>query len=197
MESISLSYFVDYMLTSGTSRITSGKFIRQGPDERYSDFYRPVREAIVDMHAKGLDTRALNDFLATVEEPREKRIFPKIAIGYGKFLRQYRRLTWFEPPLREYPLGPVSVRVNPELGLLIDGRPHALKMYFRGEPLYAQRAVLINELLHDSLASTWPGTVFGVLDVRRAKLFTYQPRPEVNRLLRAEAASLGALLTPP
>src|SRR6185436_11332517 len=102
MESISLSYFVDYMLTSGTSRITSGKFIRQGPDERYSDFYRPVREAIVDMHEKGLDTRALNDFLATVDEPREKRIFPKIVIGYGKFLRQHRRLTWFEPPLREY-----------------------------------------------------------------------------------------------
>ena len=89
------------------------------------------------------------------------------------------------------------MRVNPELGLLIEGRPHALKLYFRGEPLSAQRAVLLNEVLHDALSSTWPGTIFGVLDVRRAKFFAYQPRPEVNRLLRAEAASLSTLLAPP
>lgn len=196
MESISLSYFVDFMMTSGTGRLTSVRHISDGPDERYSDFYRPVREAIVDMHRKGLDTRVLADFLSSLLDAREKRIFPKVVVGYGKFLRQQRKLTWFEPPFREHALGSVSVRVNPELGLLIDGRPHAIKLYFRGEPLSPQRALLVNEVVGNALASTWPGTVFGVLDVRRAKLFSHEPKAAVGRLIRAEAASLASLLTP-
>lgn len=192
MESISLSYFVDFVLTSGTGKLTSVKQLKQGKDERFSDFYRPVREAIVDMHEKGLDTAVLDDLLSSLVDPREKRIFPKVANGYRKFLRQ-GKVTWFEPPMRDYPLGPISVRVNPEVGLLIDGRPHAIKLYFRGDPLSPQRVMVVNQLLANALGSTWPGTVFSVLDVRRAKLYPYRPRSEVVHLLRAEAASLSSL----
>jgi len=192
MESISLSYFVDFVLTSGTGRLTSVKQLKEGRDERFSDFYRPVREAVVDMHQKGLDTAALDDLLTSLVDPREKRIFPKIVGGYKKFLRQ-GRMTWFEPPSRDYSLGPLSVRVNPELGLLIDGRPHAIKLYFRGDPLSPQRTLFVNQLLANAMATTWPGTVFAVLDVRRAKLYPYRPKSEVGLLLSAEAASLSQL----
>lgn len=192
MESISLSYFVDFVLTSGTSRLTSVKQLKQGKDERFSDFYRPVREAIVDMHEKGLDTGVLDDLLYSLVDPREKRIFPRVTAGYKRFLRQ-GRMTWFEPPMRDYPLGPLSVRVNPEVGLLIDGRPHAIKLYFRGDPLSPQRVMVVNQLLSNALSATWPGTVFGILDVRRAKLYPYRPKTEVVHLLRAEAASLSSL----
>lgn len=192
MESISLSYFVDFVLTSGTGRLTSVKQLKQGKDERFSDFYRPVREAIVDMHEKGLSAAVLDDLLMSLVDPREKRIFPKVVSGYKKFLRQ-GRVTWFEPPMRDYPLGPLSVRVNPEIGLLVDGRPHAIKLYFRGDPLSAQRVMVVNQLLANSLSATWPGTVFSVLDVRRAKLYPHRPKSEVGLLLRAEAASLSSL----
>lgn len=192
MESISLSYFVDFVLTSGTGRLTSVKQLKEGRDERFSDFYRPAREAIVDMHQKGLDTAALDDLLTSLVDPREKRIFPKVVSGYKKFLRQ-GRMTWFEPPMRDYPLGPLSVRVNPELGLLIDGRPHAIKLYFRGDPLSPQRTLFVNQLLANAMATTWPGTVFAVLDVRRAKLYPYRPKSEVGLLLSAEATSLSQL----
>lgn len=194
MESISLTYFVDFMLTSGSRRIASAHLIKQGPDERYSDFYKPVREAIVDMHRKGLDTRVLADLLESLQDPREKRIFPKVVIGYNKFLRRHRKVTWFEPPRGDHHLGELSVRVNPELGLLLDGQPHAIKLYFRGEALSSQRAVLINEIQSRALADTWPGMVFAVLDVRRSKLFPREPRPGVSRLIHAEAASLASLL---
>jgi len=192
MESISLSYFVDFVLTSGTGKLTSVKQLKQGRDERFSDFYRPVREAIVDMHAKGLDTVVLDDLLASLVDPRERRIFPKVVNGYKKFLRQ-GKVTWFEPPMRDYPLGPISVRVNPEIGLLINGRPHAIKLYFRGDPLSPQRILVVNQLLANALSTTWPGTVFSVLDVRRARLYPYRPKSEVGLLLKAEAASLSSL----
>jgi hypothetical protein len=192
MESISLSYFVDFVLTSGTGKLTSVKQLKQGRDERFSDFYRPVREAIVDMHEKGLDTVVLDDLLRSLVDPRERRIFPKVVAGYRKFLRQ-GKMTWFEPPMRDYPLGALSVRVNPEIGLLIDGRPHAIKLYFRGDPLSPQRIMVVNQLLANALSATWPGTVFSVLDVRRAKLYPYRPKSEVGLLLKAEAASLSSL----
>lgn len=195
MESISLTYFVDFMMASGTGRITSARTIQKGPDERYSDFYRPVREAIVDMHRKGLDTRVLADLLASLTDPREQRIFPKVVVGYGKFLRKQSRVTWFEPPQTELSFGSMSVRVNPELGLLLGGEPHAIKLYFRGEPLSPLRASFANEIMADALAETWPKMVFSVLDVRRARLFPFERRAGVSRLVRAEAASLASLLS--
>ncbi len=190
--SVSLNYFVDFVLTSGTGKLTSVKQLKQGKDERFSDFYRPVREAIVDMHEKGLDTSALDDLLTSLVDPRETRIFPKVVAGYRSFLRQGKTV-WFEPPMRDYPLGPISVRVNPEVGMLIDGRPYAIKLHFGGDPVSPQHVIVANHLLASALGSAWPGTVFSVLDVRRAKLYPYRPKSEVVHLLRAEAASLASL----
>lgn len=191
-QSVSISYFVDFVLTSGTGKLTSVKQLKQGKDERFSDFYRPVREAIVDMHEKGLGDAYLDALIVWLVDPREKRIFPKVVDGYKKFLRQ-GKVTWFEPPMRDYPLGPISVRVNPEVGLLIDGRPHVLKLYFRGDPVSPQRVMVVNQLLASAFGSIWPGTVFSVLDVRRAKLYPCRPKSEVSYLLQAEAVSLSSL----
>jgi hypothetical protein len=190
-----MAQFVDYVLTSGTNKVTAVKQIKAGHDERFSDFYRPVREAIVDMHQKGEGPEALDEFVTGLRnDPREARIFPKVVRGYGKFLRSAAKMTWFEPPMRDYPLGPIGVRVNPEIGLLINGQPHAIKLYFRSDPISQQRIIVTNQLLANALSTTWPGTVFAVLDVRRGRLFPYYGGgAQVGLLLKAEAASLASL----
>jgi hypothetical protein len=193
MTSVPMSEFVDFVLTSGTGKLTAVRYVKQHLYDRGADFYKPLRESIVDAHEKGLDVpAALADYLTTVVDPRERRIFPKVVKGYGKFLRG-QKMTWFEPPMRDYPVGPLSVRVNPEVGLLIGGKPHAIKLYFRGDPLAPQRAMVVNELLHGAFSATWPGTVCAVLDVRRARLYPYRPKSEMGALLRAEAASFASL----
>lgn len=190
---IKLTTFVDYALTAGTGRITSVKQIKAPHAAPVEDFYKPAREAIIDMHERGEGGDALDDLLQTRTDRREQQLFPKVVNGYKKFLRQ-GKMTWFEPPMRDYRVGPISVRVAPEVGLLIDGRPHAIKLYFRGEPISPQRILLTNTLLGDALHATWPGTVFATLDVRRARLYTHHPKTEVGLLLKAEAASLSSLL---
>lgn len=192
MTSVPFSNFIDFVLASGVNKITQVRHLKQGRDDLSSDFYRPLLEAIVDMHVKGLDTSVLDALAETAIDPRERRIFPKLVNGYKKFLQQ-GKMTWFEPPIRDYPLGPLGVRVDPEIGLLIDGRPHAIKLYFRGDPLSPQRIVVVNQLLANALSPTWPVTVFSVLDVRRARLYPYRPKSEVGLLLKAEAASLSTL----
>jgi hypothetical protein len=188
-----MAQFIDYVLTSGTGKLTAVKQIKAGHDERFSDFYRPVREAIAEMHRADLDTVVLDDLLASLVDPRERRIFPKVVTGYKKFLRSAAKVAWFEPPMRDYPLGPLAVRVAPEIGLLINGQPHAIKLYFRGDPLDPQRIVVTNQLLVDALQVTWPVVVFAVLDVRRARLFRAKPKPEVGALLNAESLSFASL----
>ena len=190
MVSVSTQELVDFVLTSGTGRITQVKQMKVGV--HVTDFYRPVREAIADMHRSGLAESVLDDMLSSLMDPRERRIFPKVVNGYKKFLRS-GKATWFEPPMRDYSLGPVSVSVVPEIGLLIDGRPHVIKLYFRGDPLSPQRILVTNQLLTNALSTTWPGTVFATLDVRRARLYPYRPKSEVGLLLKAEAQCLASL----
>ena len=194
MQPITMSQFVDYVLTSGTSKLTAAKrIVSQGADEQASDFYRPIREAIGDMHRAGLDTVVLDDLLASLVDKREQLLFFKVASGYKKFLQQ-GKMIWFEPPMRNYSLGSIDIRIAPELGLLIDGRPYVVKLYFRGEPIDPQRVVITNQLLTNALSTTWPGTVFSVLDVRRARLHGYRPKSEVGLLLKAEAMHLAHIL---
>jgi hypothetical protein len=187
---VSMSDFLNHCLIAGPGRVRDARRIKTFGGG--ADFYRPVRETIVDMHEKGLWSEPLDQMVASLVDPREKRIFPRVVRGYKKFLCS-ARMTWFEPPMRDWPLGPLTVRVNPEVGLLIDGRPHAIKLYFGSDEIAPWCARLTTQILCSALASTWPGTVFAVLDVRRAKLFTARPRADHEALLRAEAACLGHL----
>jgi hypothetical protein len=193
MDRISLTYFVDFVLKAGTPKLTGVREFKERKDELYTDFYRQVREAIVDMHRTGKSPDVLDAFLAAQHDERRRRIYPPIVDGYRKFLSS-ARMTWFEPPTKDYSLGDLDVNVNPELGLSIDGAPHAIKMYFRGEPLSTKRVSVIQSLLVNGLSATAPGTAFGVLDVRNAKLHTFKvPNPRVNLLLRGEAASFATI----
>lgn len=182
------------MPSSGIAKVNAAKRIKQGKDERFSDFYRPVRETIVGMHTSGLGTVVLDDLVASLVDPRERRLFPKVVDGYKRFLGSAAKMVWFEPPMRNYPLGPVAVRVSPEVGLLIDGRPYAIKLYFRGDPIAPERVGIVNQLLANALSTTWPGTTFAVLDVRRARLYPYLPKTDLGLLLKAEALHLAYIL---
>ncbi len=193
MRLITMSQFVDYVLTSGTSRLTAVERILQGVDDKSPDFYAPVRKTIVDMHTKGDDDAVLDSLLASLVDSRERIIFPKVVNGYKKFLRQ-GEMTWFEPPMRDYPLGSLTLRAAPELGLTIAGRPHVIKLYFRGEPIDPQRIVIVNQVLASAFCAAWPGVVFSTLDVRRARLYPYKPNSKVWTLLRAESLSISHLL---
>lgn len=187
---VSMTDFLDHCLTAGPGRVLAARRLKSGAP--VADFYKPVREAIVEVHDNGNEPAILDDFLSLRTDPRERRIFPKVLRGYQRFLRS-GRMTWFEPPMRDWPLGPVIVRASPEVGLLIDGRPHAIKLYFGSEEISPQRAQLTTQILCSALAPTWPGTVFAVLDVRRAKLFTPRPKDDHVTLFRAEAIGFAHL----
>jgi hypothetical protein len=91
-----------------------------------------------------------------------------------------RKKTWSSGDLR--------VAVNPELCGEIGGDIHAIKLYFRAEPLSKARSDVALALLQQAFGKK---TSVGMLDVRRSKLFV--PTREIanlDALLHGEAAAL-------
>lgn len=195
MNKISLTYFVDFVLKAGTPKLAGVREFKERKDELNYDFYRQVRDAIVDMHRSGKPVAVLDEFLEAQHDERRRRIYPSIVAGYHKFLAS-AKVTWFEPPTGSFQLGDLAININPDLGLVIDGKPHLIKIYFRGEPLSIKRTSVVLNLLAGGLGDAAPGNTLALLDVRNAKLHTFKaPNPRLGVLLRGEAASFSTIYT--
>jgi len=193
MEKVSLTYFVDFVLKVGTPKLSGVKEFKEHRYDHLTDFYRPLREAIVDMHEKGKPDRALDELLGTLTDERKRRIFPELVGAYRKFLRP--GMKWFTPPHATLPVGDLEININPELGFEIDGTQYLIKTYFRGEPLAQKRVTTVLGLITAALGPGRPGTVFAMLDVKNGRLRTLKsaPNPRLGLLIRGEAASFSTI----
>jgi hypothetical protein len=195
MNKISLTYFVDFVLKAGTPKLAGVREFKERKDELSFDFYRQVRDAMVDMHRSNQPDAVLDDFLVAQHDERRRRIYPSIVAGYRRFLSS-AKMAWFDPPIGSFQLGDVAVNINPDLGLVIDGKPHLIKIYFRGEPLSSKRTSVVLNLLAGGLGDSCPGKTLALLDVRNAKLHTFKAlNPRIGVLLRGEAASFSTIYT--
>lgn len=194
MERVSLTYFVDFVLKVGTPKLTGVKEFKEHRYDHLTDFYKPLRESIIDMHEKNRPDRSLDDFLQTLTDERKRRIFPGLIEGYRKFLH-HSPMKWFTPPLTTMPIGDIEININPELGFEINGKPTLIKTYFRGEPLAQKRVNIVLGLISAALGPTRPGTQFAMLDVKNARLYPMKtlPNPRLGLLLRGEAASFSTI----
>ena len=75
MERVSLSYFVDFVLKVGTPKLAGVKEFKEHRYDHLTDFYKPLREAIVEMHEKGRPDRSLDEFLGTLSESASGAFF--------------------------------------------------------------------------------------------------------------------------
>jgi hypothetical protein len=104
-------------------------------------------------------------------------------------------MKWFSPPHTTLPVGDLEININPELGFEIDGTPHLIKTYFRGEALAQKRVAVVLGLINTALGAGRPGTVLAMLDVKNARLHTLKsaPNPRLGLLIRGEAASFSTI----
>ncbi len=193
MDRISLTYFVDFILATGTPKLRGVRDYKERKEDTVSDFYRPLREAIIAMHRAGLSASTLNDVCRNETDETRKKHYAKVVEGYRTFIASGPK-NFFEPPRTGLSLGPLEVDVNPELGLVIDGKKYLVKLYFRNEPLAPKRTALVLALLTRGICESHPDLLPAILDVRSAKLHTSaMTSPRIDLLLRGEAASFAAI----
>lgn len=195
MPDISLTDLVDIAAASGTPKMTKVRQIKRRPP--YSpamDFYRPFRERLIEIHRTGLSRRELVSVLSSSLDQKKQANYQGLIEGYRRWWGR-KILDWFDPPSADWSAYGVSVRVNPELGLTINGTPHLIKLYMKSEPLSTNRVAIITHLMGMTLHGICvPNTTMSVLDVRRNNLLTPNvPIPGLTAALEAELAYINAL----
>jgi len=194
-QAVSLTTFVDFVSKSGTPKITVVRHFKHGAAYRPAfDFYKPLRDAIVEVHARGKPKKLLDDLVEGLVDPRKVEAFAAVVRGHKRFMRRHPA-RWFDPPRGQWVEGGLVVHVNPELGLELKQVRHVVKLYFKAERLPKRNVATIVRLMERALGAPGARTVFGVLDVRRGALHVPRgPVPGIDALLSSEAASSAAIL---
>jgi hypothetical protein len=194
MDRVSLTYFVDFVMKSGTPKLSVARdFKERDKYEPFTDFYKNMRGALVEAHKDATPKKALDRFLASVQDEKRRKVYPAIVKGHKRFLGR-KSVRWFQPPTTAWRIGSLDLSVNPEVGLIIDDVPHIIKLYFKEGRLVANRVASIVHLMTVALTPIVPGSVCGLLDVRRSKLHVLRaPKPGLNALLEGEAAAFFAM----
>lgn len=192
---ISLTDFLDFVTRSGAAKQTKVKQLKERDDYHPAfDYYRVMRDAIVDMHQSGSPKSALDAVCASITDVAKKLHYEAIAAGYKKWWGR-KVLSSFVPPFCHWHTGDVDIRLNPELGLIFGGQRHIVKLYFKEEPLTKAKADEILSLLeHELRPHALPDDAFCLLDVRKSRLYI-NPVGDVHLmpLLMGEVGSLEVI----
>jgi len=189
---ISLTDFVDFTIVNGSSRVAKVRQLKQrGNYDPATDFWRPLRKGLIELHRGGrMNGDELDAWLAVQTNPKRVKRYAEAIAGYKKFIAK-QTVPWFNPPAAEWREGDLVVRINPELGLVVDGRPTVIKLYFKNEAPTRARVEAVHAVLDVVLGSrTKAGTRFAILDSSNGRLMLPDSRwtkGDMKALLTAEA----------
>lgn len=195
---ISLTDFVDFTIVNGSTRVAAVRALKKRGDyDPASDFWRPLRKGMVELHQAGrMTVGELDAWLAI--QTNEKRLprFRDAVEGYKRFLAK-RVSAWFDPPSSLWREGDLAVRVNPELGLDIDGKKTVIKLYFKNEEPTRARVQAVLAIMDIELGrKAGADAQFAVLDVNQGRLMLPDGRwskNDMKALLKAEAGAFVQL----
>jgi hypothetical protein len=195
MNKISLTDFVDIASKSGTPKATKVAQVKARPDyDPRFDFYKQIREQITELHKCGQDSATLRIFLQTLTDRKKIANYPELVDGYLKWLGR-KVVEWSEPPRRLYRSSGIEVIVNPELCVSFGKETHVIKLYLKDDPLDRFKVEVILSLMEDALRPYCAkNATMSVLDVRRAKLFSWRASSRSRMaLVDAELAYVASL----
>lgn len=192
MPEISLTDFVDFVIKSGTPKLTKVREIKnRGDYEPAFDFWKQLRDGMQSFHKSGSTKKnELDDAVGMVTDPKKIKRYAPALNGYKRFLGR-KKIAWFDPPAEEWSHDDLIVRLNPELGLKIEGNSYVIKLYFKDESPTKHRLDVVLAMLSVVLEpKAQAGTTMAVLDVSKGRLITPKRTvPDVMVLVQGEAAS--------
>lgn len=190
MPEISLTQFVDFVVKAGTAQLSEVRRIKRQHARGYHparDYWCKMRDGIVDMHKDGHDKAKLDALVRSIHDANKKNTYPPVAQAYKKFMGR-KSFDWFEPVRGDWKHEDLIVRVNPELGLSINGEPHLVKLYFKEQKLTADRIAAISYMMLDVLQPKARQAKVALLDVRNGKLYPFETAdPALVHLLEGQA----------
>jgi hypothetical protein len=188
MPSVSLTIFMDFLLSTGSRRLKRVRDWVNNPDyERAFDYWAPLRDWVVDAERGRLSGADLKSRVRTANARKQTRYAESLK-GYLKFAKK--------------PIGPciaaprgiwtyddLSIKVNPELAYQVRGEKICVKLYFKSERVSNDKAAVIGSVMR----STLPGFQPRILDVKSGRLIAPSIIDDLDLLLKAEARSFAEI----
>jgi hypothetical protein len=190
MPKVSLTEFSDFLLkTSGPKLTQVAKIKNKDEYTPAKDYWKRLRDGIVAHHTKGeQDKSKLNAYAEGVDAAKEANYSLAIK-GYKKFLGK-KNVVWVGQQHEDWTYKNLTVTINPELGIEIDGKHHLIKLYFKEEKLNKSRVAVILQLMKTGLNGAAATTTLSVLEVKTGKMFSHSPaKKNLSTLLEGEADS--------
>lgn len=191
---ISMTDLVDIVSSSGIPKVNKVLAIKKrGEYHPAFDRYKGIREHIIDVHRNSLPKAQIKQGASKTNDPKKVASYAEISDAYHSWWGK-KDISWFEPVTGTFERHGITVNVNPELGLTIDGTKHLVKLYFKQQPLSKNRVDLITFLMHHCIKKVDKDTAMAILDIRNKKLFTETTTIDLSAALTAELAYVASLL---
>jgi hypothetical protein len=195
MSKISLTDFVDIVSSSGIPKVNKVLEIKNRNEYHPAfDYYKGLREHIIEVHRNALPKALVKQGVAKANHPNKVANYAEIAEAYHSWWGK-KDISWFEPVTGTFERHGVTVSVNPELGLEINGTKHLVKLYFKSDKLTKNRVDMITFLMNHCIKKPGEDIIMSILDIRNKKLFTAAGTIDLSAALAAELAYVAAILS--
>lgn len=129
---ISLTRFLDYTSkVSPSAKINTVRSIKKSPGySPATDYWKPLRDAIKNIHEKDLPIETLKELLTTVDEKKIPNYSRNIT-KYISFIKKHN-VEYFPVGKAHWSMSDeIFIGSNPEIGLIIDGKKYYIKNYYK------------------------------------------------------------------
>lgn len=191
---VPLTSFIDFVLKSGSPKMTCAKLIKEQMQEVYDpakDYYKRFRDAVQEMHIKKKDKSELSKIIGLLPDSKNGN-YQSMISGYKKFLGT-KETIWFQPVRKIWAHGNLQIPINPELGLKWNNQKYIIKLYLKSDKLSKDRISSILALMKHTIPTK--DTVLCLLDVRNSKIYPFEENMlSLLPLVEGEARSLELIL---
>lgn len=196
MPNISLTEFIDFMVATGTSRLTKVRQAKCRDDyDPRTDYWKPLRDGIVAFHDPA-NAKSKNQYFSELvagTHPNKIKAYTDVSDNYKRFLGR-KTITKLPIARSTWTHGDLTVRINPEIFLNIDGSRNLIKLYFKQDPLSKAKTDAILTLMSAALPATARVDEYAIYDGRNNRLIrAAAPAPGLMVLIRAEAAAYSLI----
>ncbi|WP_228086197.1 hypothetical protein [Mammaliicoccus lentus] len=189
---------MNFAVKNGSPRITAVKNIKTDDDYHPGkDYWKEFRDTIRKIHQSNSDISKLDNLLYSIS-PKKVPNYRQAITKYKSFIKG-NNIEWFDPPKSKYSYGGVTINVNHELGLYINGKPYLIKLLLAKDATkYAKKGNLQTTLALSYLATEFnelpDDTQSMILIVNKKKTYNSSyPSNEIQALLKSEILSFETI----
>lgn len=189
--SVPFTDYIDFLRKAGIPKLNKVQSLVDRPPYHPSfDFYKALREALIDHLKSGKSKKDLYHFLSLVSDSKKISRYTSLVRGYFKFLGR-KKANWFEPPSPIWVHKDLNVKINPEFGIEFGGERYLIKLYFKEEPLLKKDVQITLSMMTETLSTgIYTGYICALLDVERGRLhYSKAPDKRIRSLIEGEAES--------